>query len=369
MKLFQRLRIWKELKHLESRVHEDPSPSTYIDLGQVYINLDMLDHTLRVADEGLSLFPNSVELRKLRKFAKKSQINNRIKELRARLNKAPHPKLYRELAALYLELGDFGAVHGTAEECIRRFPEDDGAYLVLAKARLANFYRDLAARDGLEAVRSLQKVVSLDPSNVKAHRLMAEVLYRTGAISPAVQHLEILQDLAPSDREVAVLLKEARTKSNRDEALEVLFHEVETNGALANTPVPLERVPQRVASDDTIGSIRDSLAQLVELDGVRKAAYIKGSKALVKGEIRDGKDAFLRVVRVISKAAQRVSRRMDIGNFSKASVDGDMGMICICSYGEVVAAVLCDDAGAVDGILTELQELVAGSLYLSGRRK
>ena len=47
--------------------------------------------------------------------------------------------------------------------------------------------------------------------------------------------------------------------------------------------------------------------------------------------------------------------------------DGDFGHICICSYGEVLAAVLCDAGSQVDRILTELQELVAGSLYASGR--
>ena len=367
MKLFQRLKIWKELKHLERKLHETPSPSTYVDLGQVYINLGMMDRTLKVADEGLRLFPRSDELRKLRKFAKKSKLNSRIKDLRSRLNRAPHPKLYQELASLYLELGDFGAVHGTAEECIRRFPDDDGAYLVLAKARLTNFYRDLAARDGLEAVRNLQKVISLDPGNVKAHRLLAKVLYMVGAVNPAVHHLEILRDLAPGDRELETLLAEALTRHSKDADLEILFHEVESKGRLANTPVTKETMPTHVASEEAIGSIRDALAQLVELAGVRKAAYIKASKALVKGEIRDGKDSFLRVVRVMGKAAQRVSRRMDIGNFSKGCLDGDFGHICICCYGEVCAAVLCDAGSPVDRIMSDLQELVAGSLYLSTR--
>ena len=369
MKLFQRLKIWKELKHLERKVHETPSPSTYVDLGQVYINLGMTDHTLKVAEDGLRLFPKSDELRKLQKFARKSKLNTRIKELRGRLNRAPHPKLYRELASLYLELGDFGAVHGIAEECIRRFPQDSGAYLVLAKARLTNFYRDLSARDGLEAVRNLHKVISLDPGNVKAHRLLAEVLYRVDAVRPAIHHLEILRDLAPGDREVETLLADALSKKPAPGRadLEIRFHEVETMGRLVNTPVAKDAKPTRVASEEAIGSIRDSLAQLVALTGIRKTAYIKGSKALVKGDIRDGKDSFLRVVRVMAKAAQRVSRRMDIGNFSKGCLDGDFGHICICCYGEVCAAVLCDSGSPVDRIISELQELVAGSLYMSNR--
>jgi len=369
MKLFRRLKIWKELKHLERRVHDTPSPSTYVDLGQVYINLGMTDHTLKVAEEGLKLFPKSDELRKLRKFAKTAELNSRIKDLRAKSNRAPHPDLYRELASLYLELGDFGAVHGIAEECIRRFPQDHGAYLVLAKARLTNFYRDMSARDGLEAVRNLRRVIALDPGHVKAHRLLAEVLFRIDAVTEAVQHLEILRDLAPGDRDVERLLAEALAKGSAQSAqdLEILFHEVEAMGELTNTPVIKDNKPTRVASEEAIGSIRDALAHLVELSGVHKTAYIKGSKALVKGDIRDGKDSFLRVVRVLAKASQRVSRRMDIGNFSKGCLDGDFGHICMCCYGEVCAAVLCDAGAPVDRIMSELQELVAGSLYLANR--
>lgn len=371
MKLFQRLKIWKELKHLERKVRETPSPSTYVDLGQVYINLGMMDHTLKVAEEGLKLFPRADELRKLRKFARTAKLNARIKELRAKSNRSPHPEIYRELASLYLELGDFGAVHGIAEECIRRFPQDHGAYLVLAKARLTNFYRDLSARDGMEAVRNLRRVIALDPGHVKAHRLLAEVLYRIDAIPEAIQHLEILRDLAPGDRDVERLLSDALSKAQAQpqakQDLEILFHEVEAMGELTNTPVIRDNKPTRVASEEAIGSIRDALAHLVELDGVHKTAYIKGSKALVKGDIRDGKDSFLRVVRVLAKASQRVSRRMDIGNFSKGCLDGDFGHICLCCYGEVCAAVLCDAGSPVDRIISELQELVAGSLYLANR--
>jgi hypothetical protein len=126
----------------------------------------------------------------------------------------------------------------------------------------------------------------------------------------------------------------------------------------------VERVQPRPGSDDSVVSVRDALGQLAELTCIHKATYIKGSRALVKGDIKDGKDGFLRVVRAVAKAAQRASRRMDIGNFSKGVIDGDFGHICLCCYGEVVAAALCDDAKQVDRVVSELQELVAESLYV-----
>lgn len=362
MKLLNRLRIWKELRHLEAKVREEPSPTTFVDLGQVYINLGMLNETLAAADEGLRLFPNSAELRKLLKFAKRKQLDGRIKELRVRLGRTASPKLYRELSQIYVELGDFGSVQGTCEECIRRFPKDPAAYLVLARTRLSNFYRDLTPRDGLEAVRNLQKVLELEANNTAAHRLLAEVLYRSGAIRSALTHLEVLSKLEPQDNEVALALDTIRSQPTQQyEDLEVLFHAVESAGRLVLGPLVRE-VSRAKREEGAVGHIREALAHIAELSGVRKATYIRGAKALVKGDIQDGRDSFLRVVRVVAKAAQRAARRMDIGNFSKGVMDGTFGHICVCCFGDVVAAVLCDEGTSTDVILTDLQELVASSL-------
>ncbi|MEM7201620.1 MAG: tetratricopeptide repeat protein [Planctomycetota bacterium] len=370
VKLLQRLKIWRELKRLESKAREAPSPTTYVDLGQVYINLGMHDQTLRVSEEGLALFPNSKELRKLNNFAKKAHLKERIKDLRARLNKTPQPELYKDLAALYLELGDYGAVHGTCEEGIRRFPDDYGAYLVLARAKLATFYRDLRARDGAEAVRCLGKVVGLDRENVRAHKLLGEVLYRIGALNRSLHHLSFLRKLDAGDFEVEATYRRVvkdlgATEAGEHEDLEELFDLVESRNRLARGAVGAEAPRSEAEQESEIGSIRDALGQIAGIPGVCKATYIKGARALIKGQIRDGRDPFLRLARVVAKAAQRACRRMDLGSFNKGVLDGSFGHICVCSFGDVVAAVQCDPGTAVDRILAELQDLVARSLYVS----
>ncbi len=366
VKLLQRLKIWRELKRLETKARETPSPTTYVDLGQVYINLGMHDQTLRVSEEGLALFPDSKELRKLNNFAKKSHLKTRIKELRTRLNKSPDPDLYRDLAGLYLNLGDHGAVLGTCEEGVRRFPDDPGAYLVMARARLEGFYRDLRAHDGMEAVRCLGKVISLERDNARAHKLMAEVLYRVGALNRAVHHLKFLRELDSSDFEVEALFRRADAEADggQKEDVDQLFLEVEGRRLLARGPVgEPPRDAKGAAQDADVGSIRDSLGSIAEIPGVIKATYIKGAKALVKGRIKNGKDPFLKLSRVVSQAAQRSCKRMDLGNFSKGVVDGDFGHVCICCYGDVVAAVLCTSNTPLSRVMNDLQELVAKSLY------
>jgi tetratricopeptide (TPR) repeat protein len=362
--LIQRLRIRRELKQLEERARQSPSPTTFVDLGQVYINLGMAERAVELADEGLALFPESQELSKLRVFARRTLFKARMEDLRERLVKAPTARLYRELAALYLEMGDMGAVQGTCEECIRRFPDDPHAHMVLGQARLTTFYRDLVAREGLEAVRELQRALELDPQLDRARRLLAEVCYRVGATALAARELEHLRNVGRADQDALALLRQANARSSSGDNLEELFSRVESSGALANPPATQR--PRSHQPEEGISRIRDALAQIAELPGVRKAAYIKGTRALVKGDIRDGRDPFLKVARIVAKATQRFARRMDIGNCNKAIIDGAFGHVCVCSYGEVVAAVQCDLGVAVDRVMSDLQELVAGSLCLTG---
>ena len=66
---------------------------------------------------------------------------------------------------------------------------------------------------------------------------------------------------------------------------------------------------------------------------------------------------------MVAKAAHRFAKRLDIGNASKTIVDCDFGHICICVYGDVLAASQCDRGTDLDQVMAELQELVAGALH------
>jgi hypothetical protein len=102
------------------------------------------------------------------------------------------------------------------------------------------------------------------------------------------------------------------------------------------------------------------------MPGVSKATFIKGTRAVVKGSIRDGRDPFLRIVRVVAKGAHRFARRLDIGSASKSLVEGDFGCICVCVYGEALAGAQCKPGSDIDRVMAELQEIVAGALNIVG---
>lgn len=361
MHLIQRMKIWKELRRLAHRAKEQPSPSTFVDLGQVYINLSLHDKAVRMAEDGLALFPKSVELRQLLDCARRGLRNRRAIEIRAKLARSSSPKLFRELALIQMELGDSNALRATCQQWSLRFPDDAGSWLMLGQARLTSFYRDLAAREGREAVQCLERAVVMDPAEAQTRRLLSEVLYRIGAVCEAQKHLQVLREIDPSDQEVDQLLSHVATLTDTGDDLNVLLDEVESHGSLRNSslqaalPVPCAR--------RSITEVRAGLTRVSGIVGVQKAAFIRGSKAVVKGEIKSARDPFLRIVRVTAKAAHRFARRLDIGNASKTVVEGKYGRICICVFGEVLAAALCDDACDVEQVLSELQELVAGALH------
>lgn len=363
MHLIQRMKVWKELRELEQRVREEPSPSTFVDLGQVYINLDMHDKAKRVADDGLALFPKSLELRQLVDCASRGICRQRVADLRAKLTRSPSPKTFRELAQRLIEVGDASALQSICQEWSVRFPGDAGAWLVIGQMRLVNFYRDLAAREGAEAVRCLEQAIRMDAVEPKARKLLGEVLYRIGAVRKAQEHLNALRNFDHADAEVDALLRHVAGFADTGADIQKLLADVEANGCLLHPPLAVVSQEQQA---DSIAHAREGLGHIAEIAGVRKATFIQGSRALVKGAIRDGRDPFLRIVRVVAKAAHRFARRLDIGSANKTVLDGEFGHICICVYGETLAGAQCDRGADLELVMAELQEMVAGALHTVG---
>jgi hypothetical protein len=197
------------------------------------------------------------------------------------------------------------------------------------------------------------------PAEIQGHRLLGELLYRIGAVKAAQQHLQYLQAFDATDNEVAALLQHVAGLENHGDDVEALLDEVEAQGSLRHGSFT---GAQRATPDEAMARVRDGLAHVADLPGVVKATFIRGSKALVKGAIRDGRDPFLRITRVVAKAAHRFARRIDIGTANKTVIEGPFGNICICVYGEALAAAQCEPKVDLVALMAELQELVAGAL-------
>ncbi|MBM3975203.1 MAG: hypothetical protein FJ301_14005 [Planctomycetes bacterium] len=358
MNLLQRIRVWRGLKRLEQRVRKEPAPNTFVDLGQAHISLGMHDKAERIAEDGLALFPSAIELRHLLECARRGGRRKRADELQTKLRRGPSPKLYEELAALHVEINDRVGLQQTCHEWSLRFPGDPGSWHALAQAHLVDFYRDLSACEGADAVRCLDRALCLQPDDRRSLRLFGALLYRIGAVRLAEARVQRLVRLDPADAEAAALLRHLGGLEDMGDDVAQLLDDVQRAGALRH---PAPSVAAR-APEPSLAGVREGLTAVAGIDGVAKAAFIRGSKALVKGDIRDGRDAFLRVARVVAKAGQRFSRRLDLGTANKTVVEGPFGVVCVCVYGDSLAAAQCKEGADVDRVLLELQEIVAGVL-------
>jgi tetratricopeptide (TPR) repeat protein len=359
MNLLQRMKVWRELKQLEQRVREEPAPATFVDLGQVHINLELLDKAERIAEDGLSLFPKSIELRQLLDTARRGIRRRRMDELRAQLVRTPDVAAFTELAGLQVELGDLPGLQRTCQDWGVRFPHDPGSWRVQARAHLVSYYRDLGSREGAEAVRCLEMAIERAPEDAPTRLMLAELLMRLGAVRRAEAQVAAALQSDPKNAAAAGLQKHLTTLCDEGDDVDALLADVEAHGALRH-PMPAAAAMQ--SSEESFAGVRDSLGDVTQIPGVRKAAFIRGTKAMVRGAVRDGRDPFLRTARVVGKAMQRFARRLDIGQANKSVVEGGFGAVCVCAYGDAMAAAQCDSGAEFDKVLAALQEVVAGAL-------
>src|SRR5690606_22337874 len=134
------------------------------------------------------------------------------------------------------------------------------------------------------------------PNEPQSRRLLSEVLYRVGAVHEAQKHIEVLRELNPADSELEQLLGHVATLTDSGAELSALLQEVESHGSLLHAS--LEAASPVAGGENSLAEVRAGLARVSELTGVAKATFIRGSKAMVKGDIADGRDPFLRIVRV-----------------------------------------------------------------------
>jgi tetratricopeptide (TPR) repeat protein len=137
-------------------------------------------------------------------------------------------------------------------------------------------------------VRCLQRAVAMAPGDAQARRLLGEVLYRIGAVHGAMEHLQKLQELDPQDAELQTLLAHVQGLADRGDDIDGLLEDVEAHGSLAHPSLAAVPKPQ---GDEAMARVRDGLAHVADLAGVRKATFIRGSKALVKGAQDDAMPA------------------------------------------------------------------------------
>lgn len=342
-----------------------PTVESYAELARGYASLNDFAAVVRTCDEGLQHNPEAAELKRLRRMARSAILSDRITDIRDELNAAPRPGLYRELAETYLELGDLSRCESACVQWTARFPQDDGARLALARARIRRFYQERNAGDGMGAVELLLGVCERDPQNAKALRLLAELATRVGAFEIARETLSQLLELIPGEPTLEGWYRRVNDEAEGAPDLDLAIRQVELTGRfpglepereereLDPTPVDANAVAARGAN------LRADLDQIAEMRNAGRVAYLRGSTALVRGAAKGSGDPFARMTRSLTTIARRSTRRMGFGAFNAGYIESAQCKIVLVAGHDNAAAAETSASARPEPFLDALRDLVS----------
>ncbi len=375
MALVERLKKWRGLARLKSKARRDPSPASYGELAERFIALGETDAALRVAEQGLQLFPDSERLAAVRTYAKKGRLTVQLRRLREDAARRPNPLTFAQLAEIYRDLGSLDDALAITAECAERFPLNESPYLVQGEIRLQRFLHDVIAKDAIIAENALRKVVRLNAHNVKAHLLLAEIYWLVGMPSACRRHLRSVLTIMPTARDVQDFLKETDTTAETagDEGeFEDLAQQTQERGTFAN-PAELFPDPQTKGASSQ-GKPRTH----VDLDGLREKVLALGANQGMRNAVVLGKDGeiladftdadslsrnqFAELVSAIESTAGDASRRMDTGALVRVEIEGPAGSVTVARARSLTVGILYVDPLRHERVWELLQDFVARNL-------
>lgn len=354
MSLVQRVRHAVRIRQLRRLLNRHPSPQTYSELAELYIQKGNTDQAHRIALMGLDLFPNAKKLRDISRFAKRQELQERIRRLDETIRLRPHPTAYTELATIYWELGDHARAEEACLDCAQDFPQNENPYLILGEIRLERFLEEGLQRDGQMAVENLEKVAALNHNNVKCHILLARLFHAAGALERCCSHLRAMLSITPTARAIREFLGELERKiaeHPEKESIDALLSEIQRTGRFRFDPADFPALkgtrstPKRSNLD--IEELRQGMSTLARSPGVHRAVVLDGEGELLleSGEVANpSRSVFVNLVKTVGQTAFDLSRRMDIGTLQKADIEGPFGVLRLVRLPGALCCVLGENA-------------------------
>lgn len=375
MKIGEKLKRWRDLSRLRSRLRRDASPSAYGDLAERLISAGAVEDALAVAEEGLRAFPDSERLAQVRLFSKRGRLTSQIRRLRDDVLRRPTPVVYTQLAGIYRELGSHDEALQTAQECADKFPLNENPYLIQGEIRLERFLLDLIARDAILAEQALRRVTRINGHNVKAHLLLAELYWLTGAVSSCRRHLRSVLTITPTARDVQDFMRQLgqsdAQQPETEEEFEELAKRTEELGVFVNAgagfpglrgPAPGET---RSRTRVDVESLKGEIAALGGTEGVRSTILLdRDGEILADCTDSTGltRKQFGELVTSVSTTADDASRRMDTGALVRVEIETPAGSIMVARVRSLTIGILFTEPLRSDRLWEILQDSVARNM-------
>jgi hypothetical protein len=267
-----------------------------------------------------------------------------LKEIR----EAPRSALWRELCELHLESGECRRAEELAKDWFLA-TNDGEAQLYRAQARAEVFFTDRRRDDGRYAFDLVKEAEDLLEGDPRPMRLRLKLASSCGAWKEARRVLVRLLEASPGDPALEGRFRRILSLSESSPTLDQALREVERTGLLVDED-PVEEVQSASVA------VRPVLKDLVTLDGVKMAAYVRGGTCLVQGPKGATADRTARSLRELVQTSRTAGRRLGLGQTLNVYLEGDFGHLVI-SPGEQGAGALWSTDPIRGRALETLREL------------
>lgn len=332
MSLMRRFLGGSRVRHARTELADNPTAAGYAALASEHARLGEMDDLLRVCQEGLEMFPGSIELVRLSERARAIQREDRTRELYKELRESPRPAVYRELCQILLDSGRISR----AEECAQEWFNASGdgqAQLLRAQARCERYFADRRREDGRLALELLDATEKLLPRDARPLRLRLSLASRIGAYQEARRVAMQLLELEPGDPALEARFRTLSSLAEKSPSIDHALRDVEKSGRLVDEETSGDT--ERAAT----GSVRPLLKELAVEPGVHAAIYVRGSTALIQGPRGATAERIARAVREVVQKSRTGARRLGLGNALEVTLEGGFGHLYVAP-GELGAAAL-----------------------------
>lgn len=360
MKLFRRILARNRIQSARRRLAKEPSPRHYADLAQEYAILGRTREVQDTCEEGLTVFPGSAELLRLRDRARRFEREERMVALKRQLTEAPRPALWNEMCEIQLESGRLARAEEYAEEWLRATGEPE-AKLMVARILVDRFFADRGRELGQRTHDALDKLSVALPSDARPLRLRLAFFARIGAWSEARKTCAQLLQLAPGDPTLEGRYRVLDAHGTEGPSVAHALIAVERTGRFADEPeLDVQQgqhlPPGQQGQYGTGGDIRPLLRDLAAEPDVSAALYVRGSTVLVQGPRGATAERTARTVHSILTTSRTAGRKLGLGQVFQVHIEGDFGTLAIAGGDMDAGALWCN------GILSRGRERTLNDL-------
>lgn len=319
--MFERFLSRSRIRAAGRQLARNPSAHNYVVLAQTKAAIGRLEEVRRICEEGIALYPNNVDLRRLLERSGELHRETRTRYLQRELKDAPRPAVWRELCQLHLESGQVARAEEVASgwwEAVR----DPEAMYYRASARAEQFFTDRRREDGRMAFQFAEEAGQLMPGDPRPLQLRLTLASRCGAWGDARTTLARLLELFPGDPKLEARFRTVLALAENGVGIERALREVELSGRLVDDDSLMERQP-------AARSVRPLLQELSSEPDVRGAFYVRGGTALVQGLKGATAERTARTVRELVNASRSAARRLGLGQCFDVTLEGSFGVLLL----------------------------------------